>query len=67
MKRIFFILLLSGILGACAHIPDQDVVIKAYSPAGPAVLFMKKGTLDKENHGKDWIYKYEFDKRLKGE
>jgi len=52
-------------LAACAHIPDGDVVINASGPRGPAILLMEKGYLDKENHGKNWIYKHEFEDRMK--
>jgi len=66
-KRIFLIILGYGILMGCRHIPDQDVIVGVYGPSGPAMMLMDKGCLDKENHGKKWIYKHEFDKRLKGE
>jgi len=67
MKRIFLVILLCGILAGCRHIPDQDIIVNVYSSFGPAILLIKEGYLDEENHGKTWIYKHEFDERMKGE
>jgi len=54
-------------LASCVHhIPDGNVVIKIYSPSGPAILLMEKGYLDKENHDKNWIYKHEWNEKRKG-
>ena len=65
MKAIIVFLALL-FLASCAHLPDQDVVVKAYSQQGPVVLFMEKGYMDRDKHGKNWIYKHEFDERMKG-
>ena len=54
-------------LASCAHLPDQDVAVKVYGPRGPAILLMEKGYLDKEKHGKNWIYKHEFEEKMRGE
>ena len=65
MKVIIFCLALL-FLAACAHIPDDDVVIRGQGPSGTAMILMEKGYLDKEHHGKNWIYKHEFEERMKG-
>ena len=65
MKAVICILAVL-LLGACVHVPDDDVVIKVFGPRGTAILLMDKGYLDKENHGKNWIYKHEFEERMKG-
>lgn len=66
MKTIIVLCFSVLLLASCAHFPDDDVVIQVYGPSGAAMILMGKGYLDKENHGKNWIYKHEWDERVKG-
>ena len=64
MKRIFLILLLSGFLMGCGHVPRKDIVMKGHSSFGPFLIVIEKGALDEENRGKSWQY---LDELKKGE